>query len=60
MNVYSKGDDMSECKSTYGNSYFTLTRDEVMALLDGKILGDPDFDEYGTFIRMEENHDAQG
>ena len=59
MNVYSKGDDMSECKSIYGNSYFALTRDEVMALLDGKILGDPDFDEYGTFIRMEENCDAQ-
>lgn len=54
MKVYSKGDDMSECKSGYGNSYFTLTRDEVMALLNGFVLADPDWDEYGTFISMEE------
>lgn len=55
MKVYSKGDDMSECKSGYGNSYFELTREDVMALLDGFVLADPDWDEYGTFIYMKED-----
>lgn len=26
---------------------------EVLALLKGEVLGDPDFEEYGTFITME-------
>ena len=32
---------------------FILTKKEVLALLEGKVLGDPDFNEYGTFIVME-------
>lgn len=42
-----------KCMSPYGNHTFVLTKDEVLALLEGKVLGDPDFDEYGTFITME-------
>lgn len=37
----------------YGNHTFVLTKEEVLSLLEGKVLGDPDFDEYGTFITME-------
>ena len=36
---------------------FTIDKDapkeEVLALLEGEVLGDPNFDEYGTFITME-------
>lgn len=54
MIIYNKNDDMSECESPWGNNTFVLTREEVTALLDGKVLADPDFDEYGTFIELEE------
>lgn len=54
MIIYNKNDDMSECRSPWGNSTFVLTHEEVTALLDGKVLADPDFDEYGTFIELEE------
>ena len=57
MTIYNKNDDMSECTSKWGNTRFVLTREEVAALLDGKVLADPDFDEYGTFIKMEESKD---
>lgn len=40
--------------SCYGNTYFTITREEIEALLAGKVLaGDVD-DEYGVFISLEE------
>lgn len=45
--------DIELCKSCYGNNFFVLTREEIAALLDGKTLGDPNYDEYGTFIKME-------
>ena len=45
--------DKKRCMSPYGNHTFVLTKEEVLALLAGKVLGDPDFDEYGTFITME-------
>lgn len=54
MTIYNKNDDMSECTSRWGNKRFVLTREEVEALLDGKVLANPDFDEYGTFIELEE------
>ena len=44
--------DKKRCTSPYGNHTFILTKDEVLALLKGEVLGDPDFDEYGTFITM--------
>lgn len=57
MIIYNKNDDMSECKSAWGNETFVLTREEIMALLEGKVLVNDDFDEYGTFIMMEELKD---
>lgn len=45
--------DKKRCMSPYGNHTFVLTKEEVSALLEGKVLGDPNFDEYGTFITME-------
>lgn len=51
--------DKELCTSCWGNEIFELTRQEIEALLNGKTLGNPDFDEYGTFIRMkkENNND---
>lgn len=54
MKICNSIEDENACTSPWGNNLFKLTREEIMALLDGKILGDPDFDEYGTFIWMEE------
>lgn len=45
--------DKKRCMSAFGDNEFILSKEEVLALLEGKVLGDPDFDEYGTFITME-------
>lgn len=45
--------DKKRCMSVYGDQKFILTKKEVLALLEGKVLGDPNFNEYGTFITME-------
>lgn len=45
--------DKKKCMSAFGDNEFVLTEEEVLALLEGKVLGDPDFDEYGTFITMK-------
>lgn len=43
--------------SCYGNTYFTITKEDIEALLAGKILaGDVGY-EYGVFIEMEDNND---
>lgn len=42
--------------SCYGNVHFTFTREDIEALLAGKILaGDVD-GKYGLFIKMEDNN----
>ena len=53
MLIIKNDKDKKMCTSPYGNYKFVLTKEEVLALLEGKVLGDPDFDEYGTFITME-------
>ena len=55
MLIIENDTDEKRCISPYrnGNHTFVLTKEEVLALLEGKVLGDPDFDEYGTFIAME-------
>ena len=53
MLIIENDTDKERCMSYYGNHTFVLTKDEVLALLKGEVLGDPDFDEYGTFITME-------
>lgn len=37
---------------------FELTMEEVVALFAGATLGDPTFNEYGTFIRLEGNDES--
>lgn len=55
MLIIENDTDKKRCMSMsgYGDHTFVLTKEEVLALLEGKVLGDPDFDEYGTFITME-------
>lgn len=53
MLIIENDKDKKMCTSCYGNHTFVLKKEEVLALLEGKVLGDPDFDEYGTFITME-------
>lgn len=54
MKVYDKDDDMAECISPYGNRSLFITKEQIQALLDGKVLADDEFDEYGTFIELED------
>lgn len=53
MLIVENDTDKKRCMSAYGDQEFILTKKEVLALLEGKVLGDPDFDEYGTSIVME-------
>lgn len=53
MIIIKNEEDEKQCTSPYGNHYFELSMDEIVALLQGKTLGDPSFSEYGTFISME-------
>lgn len=41
--------------SCYGDTYFTITREDIEALLAGKILAGDVGGEYGLFIKMKEN-----
>ena len=47
--------DREHCTSCYGNRTIELTMEEVVALFAGATIGDPNFSEYGTFIRLREN-----
>ena len=53
MLIIENDTDKKRCMSAFGDSEFVLTKEEVLALLEGKILGDPAPHEYGTFIAME-------
>lgn len=53
MLIIENDTDKKRCMSSYGNQKFVLTKEEILALLEGKVLGDPHFNEYGTFITME-------
>ena len=59
MLIIKNTEDEQKCMSPWGDNTFILTREEVEALLDGKTLGDPNFNEYGTFITMEDDSDDQ-
>ena len=41
------------CYSSYGNFVYRLNKEQIQALLDGKMLADPEPDEYGIIILME-------
>ena len=53
MLIIENDTDKKKCMSAFGDNEFILTKEEVLALLEGKVLGDPDFEEYGTFITMK-------
>ena len=40
--------------SCYGNTYFTITKEEIEALLAGKVLTGDVGGEYGVFISLKE------
>lgn len=50
-------EDKDMCTSDYGNLVFTLTIDDLIAIVQGYTLGDPDFDEYGVFIKLIDSDD---
>lgn len=56
MLIIKNDTDKKKCMSAFGDNEFVLTKEEVLALLEGKVLGDPDFEEYGTFIKMEKEN----
>lgn len=53
MLVIKTEEDRERCTSCYGNINIDLTMEEVVALFTGVTLGDPNFNEYGVFIRLE-------
>lgn len=38
----------------YGTEVFYITREQIQALLDGKVLVNPDPEEYGTVVMLED------
>jgi hypothetical protein len=52
--VCSTKEEAYKYASYYGNTFFTITREDIEALLAGKILAGDVADEYGIFIKMEE------
>ena len=53
MLIIKTSEDRERCTSCYGNIIVELTMEEVVALFSGATLGDPNFNEYGIFIRLE-------
>lgn len=54
MIIIKNEQDRQECISPWGNQRIELSREEIYALLAGETLGNPNYDEYGLFIKMEE------
>lgn len=50
-------DEVDAYTSCYGNEYFTIAKEDIDALLAGKILAGDIGGEYGVFIMMEANND---
>lgn len=46
-------DEVCRRASIFGNGFFTITKEQLEALKEGKVLYD--IDEYGTFIALEED-----
>ena len=56
MLIIKTEEDRERCTSCHGNRTI-LSMEEVLALFSGATLGDPNFNEYGVFIRLE-GHDV--
>ncbi len=46
MLIVENDTDKKRCMSASGDQKFILTKKEVLALLEGKVLGDPDFNDF--------------
>ena len=55
--ICSTEEEVNAHVSCYGNEYFMITREDIEALLAGKILAGDVGGEYGVFIMMEVNND---
>ncbi len=47
-------EEARKLRTKWGNSYFYITKEEIEALLAGKILASCVAGEYGLFIKMDE------
>lgn len=59
MNVFivcSTKEEAYKYSSCYGNTYFIITREDIEALLAGKILAGDVAGEYGVFISMDKEN----
>lgn len=59
MNIFTTCDTREEAdklRTAWGNSYFLIMREDIEALLAGKILAGVVGGEYGLFIKMEDNN----
>ena len=54
--VFSTKEEAYKYSSCYGNTYFTITREDIEALLAGKILAGDVAGEYGVFISMDKEN----
>mgnify|MGYP006874318728 CR=1 FL=1 len=62
MNIFTICDTREEAdklRTAWGNSYFLIMREDIEALLAGKILGGDVGGEYGLFIKMEDDDNDQ-
>lgn len=60
MNIFTicnTREEADKLRTAWGNSYFLITREDIEALLAGKILAGDVGHEYGVFIKMEDNND---
>lgn len=51
--------DIDRYCSPYGNEFYTITKDDIEALLAGKTLAAVVNDEYGVFIKIGGNNNAE-
>lgn len=54
--VCSTKEEAYKYSSCYGNTYFTITREDIEALLAGRILAGDVAGEYGVFISMDKEN----
>lgn len=54
MMIIKTEQDREACSSCWGDEVVELTKNEIYALLMGETLGNPNFNEYGLFIKMED------
>ena len=51
--IESENDEEEFSKDYYGNDYFTITKNDIEALLEGKTLAGVVNDEYCVFIELD-------